>query len=167
VADLDVHDSSKTKDYDRSAESSTKKLKAPPPQSDDLGGVEFVRVPVTWDSSDPAQPAASASRRAELVGPIEKLQGLWQLAKRWQEQYWEQPIANRKVEKDFPYPLACFTRGRVDGHLNFEHDTMLGSSASYGQGIKPAVLIVIDPRCEKRHIFLSFPYVCPEPVLAK
>eukprot|EP01046_Picozoa_sp_COSAG06_P012784 COSAG06_NODE_761_length_12491_cov_24.035507_2_plen_88_part_00 len=34
----------------------------------------------------------------------------------------------------------------MDGHLNFEHDTMLGSSASYGQGIKPAVLIVIDPR---------------------
>ena len=22
-------------------------------------------------------------------------------------------------------------------------------------------------RCEKRHLFLSFPYVCPEPVLAK
>jgi hypothetical protein len=24
-----------------------------------------------------------------------------------------------------------------------------------------------EARCEKRHLFLSFPYVCPEPVLAK
>ena len=25
----------------------------------------------------------------------------------------------------------------------------------------------LSDRCEKRHLFLSFPYVCPEPVLAK
>jgi hypothetical protein len=24
-----------------------------------------------------------------------------------------------------------------------------------------------EKRCETRHLFLSFPYVCPEPVLAK
>jgi hypothetical protein len=24
-----------------------------------------------------------------------------------------------------------------------------------------------DPFCAKRHLFLSFPYVCPEPVLVK
>ena len=143
VADLDPHDSSKDKDTSGKGSGETKSLKMPPPQSDDIEGLEFVRVPVTWDGSDPSQPASA--RRGELVGPIEKLQGLWQLSKRWQEQYWSQPLAARKVETDFPYPLACFTRGRTDGHLNFEHGTMLGSDATYGQGLKPAVVIVIDP----------------------
>ena len=27
--------------------------------------------------------------------------------------------------------------------------------------------MAVRPGCEKRHLFLSFPYVCPEPVLAK
>jgi hypothetical protein len=28
-------------------------------------------------------------------------------------------------------------------------------------------LLARGPWCEKQHLFLSFPYVCPEPVLAK
>ena len=32
--------------------------------------------------------------------------------------------------------------------------------------VPPSVRRVADP-CEKRHSFLNFPYVCPEPVLLK
>ena len=144
VADLDAHSTS-TREYDRGV-GETKKLSRPPPQMDDVDEMNFVRVPVTWEPSYPTDTQTAAAKHAELVGPIEKLQGLWQLAKRWQEQYWDQPPGARKIETDFPYPLACFTRGRTDGHLNFEHESMLGSDATYGQGTKPAVLIVIDPQ---------------------
>jgi hypothetical protein len=34
------------------------------------------------------------------------------------------------------------------------------------EGIQPVVR-KRSPACEKRHSFLSFPYVCPEPVLVK
>ncbi len=145
VAFLDVHSSSTNREYDRGA-GGIKNLSAPPAHMTDIDAMKFVRVPVTWEASYPEGAQASAAKHAELVGPIEKLQGLWQLAKRWQVLYWQQPLAGRKIETDFPYPLACFTRGRTDGHLNFEHDSMLGSDATYGQGTKPAVLIVIDPQ---------------------
>ena len=85
--------------------------------------------------------------KAELRGPLHKMQDLWRLAKHYQSTYWAQPnAAARRIERDFPYPLACFTRGRVDGHLNFEHESMLGGDDAYGQGVKPAVLIVIDAK---------------------
>ena len=145
VADLDVHTTTTTREYDRGA-GETKTLSAPPAHMDDVETMSFVRVPVSWEARSPIGAQASSAQHAELVGPIEKLQSLWQLAKRWQDQYWTQPLTARKIETDFPYPLVCFTRGRTDGHLNFEHDSMLGSDASYGQGTKPVVLIVIDPQ---------------------
>jgi hypothetical protein len=37
----------------------------------------------------------------------------------------------------------------------------------HGQEVVPGGCREIDRRCEKWHLFLSFPYVCPEPVLAK
>jgi hypothetical protein len=116
----------------------TRILRTPPVV--DVSSLELASVPVTWAAPPPSSAATAAgseAARAELRGPMQKLRNFWQLAKRYQTSYWAQPEAARKVEVDFPYPLACFSRGRVDGHLHFEHESMLGGDAVYARGVKP------------------------------
>jgi hypothetical protein len=59
-------------------------------------------------------------------------------------------------------------------HLPFEHaprhvskERDFVSAVLGGCGEDRATIEHLLTRCEKRHLFLSFPYVCPEPVLAK
>jgi sodium-coupled neutral amino acid transporter 2 len=51
-----------------------------------------------------------------------------------------------------------------------EHFTKTGSGQTLGKHSKKTTVFLAGAerrRCEKRHLVLSFPYVCPEPVLAK
>eukprot|EP01048_Picozoa_sp_COSAG05_P017756 COSAG05_NODE_2478_length_3011_cov_2.418613_3_plen_257_part_00 len=162
VADLDTHDARSNATAAGAGDSESRPrgnlaelLKTPP--AVDTSELEFASVPVTWaGASGSGSLAAGGSAgggagggvmKAELRGPLPKLRDFWWLARRYQESYWgAADEAARTLERDFPYPLACFTRGRVDGHLNFEHESMLGGAALYGHGVRPAVLIVIDPK---------------------
>jgi hypothetical protein len=45
---------------------------------------------------------------------------------------------------------------------NDRFDTLIAQKWRFSQGIRRP-----EARCGKRHLFLGFPYVCPEPVLAK
>ena len=77
------------------------------------------------------------------------------------QNYWSPPRAQRTVEQDMPYPLVCFTRGRWDGYLNFEHDTMMGPGSAYGEvGQQPLPLplpcccLANDPSDRPEHAWL-------------
>ncbi len=50
--------------------------------------------------------------------------------------------------------------------LKYEHRLYAGD-ATVAHAVQSSTATLAQLRCGKRHLFLSFPYVCPEPVLAK
>eukprot|EP01052_Picozoa_sp_SAG31_P002704 SAG31_NODE_97_length_25714_cov_19.477142_8_plen_1001_part_00 len=102
--------------------------------------LHFAELRVSWnDDSNNIQVAAV------LSGPMEKIQNMWLLCQRWQGNYWMQPKSDRKIETDLPYPLVCFSRGRTDAYLNFEHGSLMGPATAYGSNARPVIIIAIDP----------------------
>jgi hypothetical protein len=161
LARLETDTSAPEDAADRSASESlpsiTHELRQPAGSPQSSVALRFAELSVSWDDR-------GTTVSATLSGPMLAIQNYWLLCKRWQENYWAVPKQRRSVEQDMPYPLVCFSRGRPDAYLNFEHDSMMGPGSAYGESAKPAVIIAIDPAeyekyhgCWPGHLFFRVP----------